>query len=386
MTRGERRTSCGARISTCSSAARRAGSQGFIIVLRDNWSGGRRARASQQRRVPEQGRSLKRFVVGVVAVIAAAASVETAQNAPARRRRRNGQQQARGRGQRRWTPRRRTVGFAGRPRCAHPRNSDQGLDHRPGRHFFRAAACWSRSSPGRLRVTETARSIRRRLVRCRRCWRRGSGLLDVSLSAVATNHLIYLTYSKRARQGNAATAGVSRAMGRRLDARRRKDVLVARHAGADGTDQSTGPASGSYGSRLAWDETACSTCRLAIATTGEIAGLDRISERSCVSRTTAPCRRTIRCRQAAGCGNHRSASQSARPRIQSVNGELWSTEEVRKAATNFNLIKAGRTTAGRVSLGRNYDSGIVGEGFRRRGWKACRVLGSRDCDLQFVLL
>ena len=83
------------------------------------------------------------------------------------------------------------------------------------------------------------------------------GLLDVSLHPrFAQNRLIYLTYSKPGAKGPGdATTAVLRAKwdgGSTLT--EVKDILVADayHGGA-GSPQGLGPASGSYGSRLAWD-------------------------------------------------------------------------------------------------------------------------------------
>jgi glucose/arabinose dehydrogenase len=88
------------------------------------------------------------------------------------------------------------------------------------------------------------------------------GLMDVSLHPrFAENRLIYFTYSKpdpkqcESQRTCSATTAVARA---RWDGGATltnvQDIIVtdAWH-GAPGTDQSIGPASGSYGSRLAWD-------------------------------------------------------------------------------------------------------------------------------------
>ena len=83
------------------------------------------------------------------------------------------------------------------------------------------------------------------------------GLLDVSLHPrFAENRLIYLTYSKPGQEEGSATTGVYRARwdgGSTLADGR--DILVANaHHGGPGSDQSMGPATGSYGSRIAWDK------------------------------------------------------------------------------------------------------------------------------------
>jgi aldose sugar dehydrogenase len=82
------------------------------------------------------------------------------------------------------------------------------------------------------------------------------GLLDVSLHPnFAQNRLVYLTYSKPGEgRGNATTAVMRARWDGGSTLTEVKDILVAKaYHGGPGTDQSVGPATGSYGSRLAWD-------------------------------------------------------------------------------------------------------------------------------------
>src|SRR5687767_4726551 len=82
------------------------------------------------------------------------------------------------------------------------------------------------------------------------------GLLDVALHPGFTeNRLIYLTYSKPGEgQGNATTAVLRARWDGGSTLTSVQDILVAdAYHGGPGTDQRAGPASGSYGSRLAFD-------------------------------------------------------------------------------------------------------------------------------------
>ena len=133
------------------------------------------------------------------------------------------------------------------------------LDHPWGIAFLPDTGMLVTERPGRLRVIRNgvldptpigplpamlARSL--------------GGLLDVSLHPrFAENHLIYLTYAKPGPAGdNDATTAVYRA---RWDGGSTladgKDIFVANaYHGGPGTDTSMGPATGSYGSRIAWDK------------------------------------------------------------------------------------------------------------------------------------
>jgi glucose/arabinose dehydrogenase len=144
------------------------------------------------------------------------------------------------------------------------------------------------------------------------------GLLDVSLHPqFATNHLIYLAYSKPAEGVGDATTAVYRA---RWDGGATladgKDIFVARSVKAT-TDQSIGPASGSF----------------------DLPEIYTLGHRNPLGLYVNP-----------------------------ITSDLWSTEEGPQGGDELNLIKAGKNYGWpRVSLGRNYDGTIVGEGFTAPG-------------------
>ena len=80
-------------------------------------------------------------------------------------------------------------------------------------------------------------------------------------------------------------------MGRRLDACRGKDIFVANaYHGGPGSDQSMGPATGSYGSRIAWDGDGLMYVTLGDRNIGKMAqDPARTSGRSCGCETMAAC-------------------------------------------------------------------------------------------------
>jgi aldose sugar dehydrogenase len=201
------------------------------------------------------------------------------------------------------------------------------------------------------------------------------GLLDVSLHPqFATNHLIYLTYSKPGEGLGNATTAVYRA---RWDSGSTladgKDILVAdAWHGGPGSPQGLGPASGSYGSRLAWDR----------------AGFLYVSlgDRNYPPASQNPAShigKILRIRDdgSVPADNPFVSKPGYKPEIYSlghrnplglyfhpVTGELWSTEEGPQGGDELNKIEMGKNYGWpRVSLGRNYDGTIVGEGFTAPG-------------------
>ena len=203
------------------------------------------------------------------------------------------------------------------------------------------------------------------------------GMMDVSLHPqFAQNRLIYFTYSKPdpkqcASQRNcSATTAVARA---RWDGGSTltnvQDIIVtdAWH-GAPGTDQSIGPASGSYGSRLAWDKNG-----LLYITSGDRNYPEKAQD------TNSHIGKILRLRDDGSVppDNPFVGKPGYKPEIYTLGhrnplglafhpttGELWSTEQGPQGGDELNLIQAGKNYGWpRVSLGRNYDGTVVGTGF-----------------------
>ena len=323
---------------------------------------------------------MKRFVVGVVAVIAAAAaSVETAQNAPAPAPPQGtGQQQAaRGRGPAPVD----TLGAgpwdlqAGRGVRIHV-TAIKGLDHPWGVAFLPDGGMLVTERPGRLRVVRNGALDPAPIGPLPAMLATGlGGLLDVSLHPqFATNHLIYLAYSKPGEgQGNATTAVYRARWDGGSTLADGKDVLVANaYWGGPGTDQSRGPASGSYGSRLAWDRNGLLYVSLGDRNYGpksqepgsHIGKILRIKDDGTVPADNPFVGKPGWLPEIYTLGHRNPLGLAFNP----VNGELWSTEEGPQGGDELNLIKAGKNYGWpRVSLGRNYDGSIVGEGFSAPG-------------------
>jgi glucose/arabinose dehydrogenase len=323
---------------------------------------------------------LKRFVVGLVAVIAAAAaSVETAQNvaAPAPPQGRGQQQAGRGRGPAPVD----TLGTgpwdlpAGRGVRVHVTAVKQ-LDHPWGVAFLPDGGMLVTERPGRLRVIRNGVLDPAPIGPMPAMLATGlGGLLDVSLHPqFATNHLIYLTYSKPGEgQGNATTAVYRARWDGGSTLAEGKDILVANaYWGGPGTDQSRGPASGSYGSRLAWDKDGLLYVSLGDRNYGpksqepgsHIGKILRVRDDGTVPPDNPFVGKPGWLPEIYTLGHRNPLGLAFNP----VNGELWSTEEGPQGGDELNLIKAGKNYGWpRVSLGRNYDGSIVGEGFSAPG-------------------
>ena len=249
------------------------------------------------------------------------------------------------------------------------------LDHPWGIAFLPDGGMLVTERPGRLRVIRNgvldptpigplpamlARSL--------------GGLLDVSLHPrFAENHLIYLTYSKPGAEENSATTAVYRA---RWDGGSTladgKDIFVANaYHGGPGSDQSMGPATGSYGSRIAWDGNGLMYVTLGDRNIGKMAQ-DPGSHIGKIVR--------VRDDGSVPPDNPFVGKPGWLPEIYTLGhrnplglafdaaGQLWSTEEGPQGGDELNLIQAGKNYGWpRVSLGRNYDGTRVGEGFTAAG-------------------
>jgi glucose/arabinose dehydrogenase len=202
------------------------------------------------------------------------------------------------------------------------------------------------------------------------------GLLDVSLHPrFAENRLIYMTYSKPGtRGGGDATTAVMRA---RWDGGTTlanvEDILVAdAYHGYPGAPQGIGPASGSYGSRLAWDANGLLYVTLGDRnyppasqnTQSHIGKILRIRDDGTVPPDNPFVGKPDYKPEIYSLGHRNPLGLYFHP----VTGELWSTEEGPQGGDELNLIKAGKNYGWPLaSLGRNYDGTIVGQGFTAPG-------------------
>ena len=199
------------------------------------------------------------------------------------------------------------------------------------------------------------------------------GLLDVSLHPqFATNHLIYLVYSKPGEGVGNATTAVYRA---RWDGgatlAEGKDIFVANSSKA-AADQSVGPATGSYGARFAWDKDGLLYVSLGernVPQTAQEPGthlgkIVRIKDDGSVPKDNPFIGKAGYLPEIYTLGHRNPLGLYIHP----TTGELWSTEEGPQGGDELNIIKAGRNYGWPiVSLGRNYDGTIVGEGFTKPG-------------------
>ena len=336
---------------------------------------------------------MKAFAVGLVVVIAAAAaSVKTApfdnaqdapsgsrgtQNAPAPAPPAGaGQPQAaRGRGPAPVD----TLGTgpwdlqAGRGVRIHV-SAIKGLDHPWGVAFLPDGAMLVTERPGRLRVIRNGTLDPTPLGPLPAMVATGlGGLLDVSLHPqFATNHLIYLVYSKPGEGVGNATTAVYRA---RWDGgatlAEGKDIFVANSSKA-AADQSVGPATGSYGARFAWDKDGLLYVSLGernVPQTAQEPGthlgkIVRIKDDGSVPKDNPFIGKAGYLPEIYTLGHRNPLGLYIHP----TTGELWSTEEGPQGGDELNIIKAGRNYGWPiVSLGRNYDGTIVGEGFTKPG-------------------
>jgi glucose/arabinose dehydrogenase len=252
------------------------------------------------------------------------------------------------------------------------------LDHPWGIAFLPDGGMLVTERPGRLRVIRNgvldptpigplpamlARSL--------------GGLLDVSLHPrFAENRLIYLTYSKPGAEENSATTAVHRA---RWDGGSTladgKDILVANaYHGGPGSDQSMGPATGSYGSRIAWDGNGLMYVTLGDRNIGKMAQdpgshigkIVRLRDDGTVPPDNPFVDKAGWLPEIYTLGHRNPLGLAFNP----ATGDLWSTEQGPQGGDELNLIQAGRNYGWpRVSLGRNYDGSRVGEGFSAPGFE-----------------
>ena len=201
------------------------------------------------------------------------------------------------------------------------------------------------------------------------------GLLDVSLHPrFATNRFIYLTYSKPGPGAGNATTAVMRAKwdgGSTLT--EVKDILVAdAYHGGPGSPQGLGPASGSYGSRLAWDRAGFLYVSLGDRNyppasqnpASHIGKILRVRDDGSVPADNPFVSRPGYKPEIYSLGHRNPLGLYIHP----TTGDLWSTEEGPQGGDELNKIEAGKNYGWpRVSLGRNYDGSRVGEGFSASG-------------------
>jgi glucose/arabinose dehydrogenase len=201
------------------------------------------------------------------------------------------------------------------------------------------------------------------------------GLLDVALHPrFAQNRQIYLTYSKPGEGAGNATTAVLRA---RWDGGSMltevKDILVAdAWHGGPGSPQGLGPASGSYGSRLAFDRGGMLYVTLgdrnyppkAQDPASHIGKILRIRDDGSVPADNPFVSRPGYKPEIYSLGHRNPLGLAIHP----VTGAVWSTEQGPQGGDELNLIEAGKNYGWpRVSLGRNYDGTRVGEGFSALG-------------------
>jgi glucose/arabinose dehydrogenase len=228
------------------------------------------------------------------------------------------------------------------------------------------------------------------------------GLMDISLHPrFAENRLIYFTYSKPSpdktqcespalaqqlgqpavpvRGECSATTAVGRA---RWDGGSTltdvKDVIVAdAWHGGPGTSKLPGvlgPATGSYGSRLAWDKNG-----LLYITSGDrnyapkaqdpgsdIGKILRVRDDGTVPPDNPFVGRAGYKPEIYTLGHRNPLGLE----FNRITGELWSTEEGPQGGDELNKIVAGKNYGWpEVSLGRNYDGTVVGKGFTAPGFE-----------------
>jgi glucose/arabinose dehydrogenase len=254
----------------------------------------------------------------------------------------------------------------------------KGLDHPWGIAFLPDGSMLVTERPGRLRVIRNGVLDPTPIGPLPPMLATGlGGMLDVALHpGFAQNRLIYFAYSKPGEgQGNATTAvyrarwdgGSTLADGR--------DILVAdAYWGGPGTDQRLGPASGSYGARLAFDSAGLLYVSLGDRNIGpkaqdpnsHIGKILRITDEGRVPADNPFVSRAGYKPEIWTLG-HRNPLGLA---FNSADGKLWSTEEGPQGGDELNLIVKGKNYGWpEVSLGRNYDGTIVGKGFTAPGFE-----------------
>jgi glucose/arabinose dehydrogenase len=266
---------------------------------------------------------------------------------------------------------------AGRGSRIHVSVVTKGLDHPWGIAFLPDGGMLVTERPGRLRQIKNGVLDPTPIGPLPEMLATGlGGLLDVSLHPrFAQNRLIYLTYSKPGPKGPGdATTAVLRAKwdgGSTLT--EVKDILVAdAYHGGPGSPQGLGPASGSYGSRLAWDRAGFLYVSLgdrnyppaAQNPASHIGKILRIRDEGSVPADNPYVSRPGYKPEIYSLGHRNPLGLAFHP----VTGDLWSTEEGPQGGDELNKIEMGKNYGWpRVSLGRNYDGTRVGEGFSAPG-------------------
>ena len=252
----------------------------------------------------------------------------------------------------------------------------KGLDHPWGIAFLPDGSMLVTERPGRLRVIRKDVLDPAPIGPLPQMLATGlGGLLDVALHPrFAENRVIYLTYSKPGEgQGNATTAVLRARWDGGSTLTDVKDILVANaYWGGPGTDQTRGPASGSYGSRLAFDKDGLLYVSLGDRNYGpksqdpssHIGKILRIRDDGTVPPDNPFVGKPGYLPEIYTLGHRNPLGLAFNP----ITNELWSTEEGPQGGDELNLIKAGKNYGWpRVSLGRNYDGSVVGEGFSAAG-------------------
>ncbi len=260
----------------------------------------------------------------------------------------------------------------------------RGLDHPWGMAFVPDGSILVTERPGRLRVVRNGVLDPTPIGPLPEMAASGlGGLMDVSLHPrFAENRLIYFAYSKpdpkqcaSARECS-ATLAIARARwdgGSTLS--NVQDIIVtdAWH-GAPGTDQSAGPASGSFGSRLAWDGNGLLYITSGDRNFGEkaqdpashIGKILRLRDDGSVPPDNPFVGKPGYKPEIYTLGHRNPLGLAFHP----VTGDLWSTEQGPQGGDELNRIQAGKNYGWpRVSLGRNYNGTVVGQGFSAPGYE-----------------
>lgn len=273
---------------------------------------------------------------------------------------------------------------AGRGGRIHVSVVTKGLDTPWGLQFVPDGSILVTERPGRLRIVRNGVLDPTPIGPLPEMLATGlGGLLDVVLHPrFAENRLIYFTYSKPSQVKEqcpnvkqcSATTAVARA---RWDGGSTltnvQDILVADGwHGGPGSPRGVGPATGSYGSRLAWDRNG-----LLYITSGDrnypekaqdpashIGKILRVRDDGTVPADNPFVGKAGYKPEIYTLGHRNPLGLAFHP----VTGELWSTEQGPQGGDELNLIQAGKNYGWpRVSLGRHYDGASATEGFTAPG-------------------
>jgi glucose/arabinose dehydrogenase len=251
----------------------------------------------------------------------------------------------------------------------------KGLDHPWGIAFVPDGSMLVTERPGRLRVIRNGQLDPAALGPLPAMLATGlGGALDVTLHPqFATNRLIYIAYSKPqpGAVGDATTAVYRARWDGGSTLADGKDIFVATSIQAAG-DKGVGPATGSYGARFAWDKDGSLFVSLGernVTMTAQepnthLGKIVRIKDDGSVPKDNPFIGKAGYLPEIYTLGHRNPLGLYVDP----ANGDLWSTEEGPQGGDELNVIKAGKNYGWPiVSLGRNYDGTIVGEGFTKPG-------------------